>query len=171
MRDWRLSASWRLHTETTFWNLNKSTRNQIIFTSFRLIGTKRTFVWFQINRKMINTIWFRVDLLIRFRKSFSVCGRRKSTAGNWTLDLKWWGWNHPRYQLGYRPDKLCIYYESIYYDILQINVCKYKYKPLKLYRQNISNFPPSIQHWFMALSYQCPTNRRIVRCAAGLLHK
>ena len=34
--------------------------------------TKRTFVWFQINRKMVNTIWFRVAL-IRFQKDFSVC--------------------------------------------------------------------------------------------------
>ena len=34
-------------------------------------GTKRTSVWFQINRKMVNTTWFQVDL-IRFRKDFSV---------------------------------------------------------------------------------------------------
>ena len=34
--------------------------------------TKRTSVWIQINHKMINTIWFRVDS-IRFRKYFSVC--------------------------------------------------------------------------------------------------
>ena len=35
-------------------------------------GTKRTFLWLQINRKMVNTISFRVDL-IRFKKYFSVC--------------------------------------------------------------------------------------------------
>ena len=35
-------------------------------------GSKRTSVWIQINRKMVNTIWFQVDL-IRFRKLFSVC--------------------------------------------------------------------------------------------------
>ena len=35
-------------------------------------GTKRTSVRFKINRTMVNTIWFRVDL-IRFRKDFSVC--------------------------------------------------------------------------------------------------
>ena len=37
-------------------------------------GTKRTSVWFQINRKMVNTIWFRLELM-RFRKDFffSVC--------------------------------------------------------------------------------------------------
>ena len=33
-------------------------------------GTKRTVsVWFQINRKIVNTIWFRVDL-IKFRRDF-----------------------------------------------------------------------------------------------------
>ena len=35
-------------------------------------GTKRPFVWLQINRKMVNIIWFRIDL-IRFRKDCSVC--------------------------------------------------------------------------------------------------
>ena len=35
-------------------------------------GTKRTSVWFQINREMVYTIWFRVDST-RFRKYFSVC--------------------------------------------------------------------------------------------------
>ena len=35
-------------------------------------GTKRTFVWFQINRKMVNTIWFRFHS-ISFRKDFSMC--------------------------------------------------------------------------------------------------
>ena len=34
--------------------------------------SKRTSVWHQINWKMVNTIWFRVDL-IRFRNKFSVC--------------------------------------------------------------------------------------------------
>ena len=32
------------------------------------------FVWFQINCCMVNTIWFRFDL-IRFRKNFSLCNR------------------------------------------------------------------------------------------------
>ena len=35
-------------------------------------GSKRMSVWFQFNRKNVNTIWFRVDL-IRFPKKFSVC--------------------------------------------------------------------------------------------------
>ena len=37
-------------------------------------GSKRTFVSIQINRKMVNTIWFRFDL-IRFRKKFAACAR------------------------------------------------------------------------------------------------
>ena len=43
-------------------------------------GTKRTSVWFQIIRKMVNTIWFWVDL-IRFGKYFSVCNLE--SAGEW----------------------------------------------------------------------------------------
>ena len=36
-------------------------------------GTKRTLsVWFQIDQKMVNTIWFRFELII-FRKYISVC--------------------------------------------------------------------------------------------------
>ena len=54
-----------VHTEKYFRNLIKSTRNQIVFTIFQLI-------WNHINRRMVNTIWFRVDL-IRFRKYFSAC--------------------------------------------------------------------------------------------------
>ena len=65
-----------VHTEKYFPNLIESTRNQIVFTIFDWFGTKRTSDWFQTNRKMINTIWFRVDS-IRFGKYFSVC-----TAGN-----------------------------------------------------------------------------------------
>ena len=38
---------------------------------FDWIGTQRRFVWYQINRKIVNTIWFWIDL-IRFRKDFSV---------------------------------------------------------------------------------------------------
>ena len=51
-------------TEKSFRNLIKSTRNPIVFTKW----TKLLFAWFQVNRKMINTIWFRFDLI---RKDFS----------------------------------------------------------------------------------------------------
>ena len=36
------------------------------------LGTKRMFIWFQIYRKLVYTIWFRFYLII-FRKDFSVC--------------------------------------------------------------------------------------------------
>ena len=35
-------------------------------------GSKRASVWIQINRKMVDTIWFQVDS-IRLRENFSVC--------------------------------------------------------------------------------------------------
>ena len=63
------------NTGKSFRNLIKSNRNQIVFTIFRLIwNTKRTcpFV-FQINWKMVNTIWFRF-YWTRFRKHFHQCG-------------------------------------------------------------------------------------------------
>ena len=56
-----------LRTEEYFRILIKSNWNQTVFIIIRLIGTKRTSVWFHINRKMVNTIWFLFDL-IRFRK-------------------------------------------------------------------------------------------------------
>ena len=42
-------------------------------------GSKRTSVWIQINRKMVNTIWFQVDS-IRLRKSVSVVAFERKTA-------------------------------------------------------------------------------------------
>ena len=36
-----------------------------------LFGTKQTFVWFQINKRMVNTIWFQF-VIIGFQKDFSV---------------------------------------------------------------------------------------------------
>ena len=53
--------------EKSFRILIKSNRNQIVFTIYNLFGTKQTSVWLQINRKMVNTILFRFDL-IRIRK-------------------------------------------------------------------------------------------------------
>ena len=51
--------------------LNKS-EIRLYFPFSDWFGSKRTSVWFQINRRMVNTIWFQFDL-IRFRKYFSVC--------------------------------------------------------------------------------------------------
>ena len=36
--------------------------------------TKRTSLWFQINQEMVNTIWFRFDLII-FRKDLQIFGK------------------------------------------------------------------------------------------------
>ena len=36
------------------------------------IGSKRTSVWISINRKLVNTIWFQVNLII-FREKFCAC--------------------------------------------------------------------------------------------------
>ena len=52
--------------------LNKS-ENRLYLSFSDWFGIKLTFVWCQINRKMGNTIWFRVDL-IRF---LSVCEGEK----------------------------------------------------------------------------------------------
>ena len=63
----------RLYTQR---NLFEVLLNQTKITSYLPLtdwfGTKRTHVWFQNIRKMVNTIWFRFDL-IGFRKYFSVC--------------------------------------------------------------------------------------------------
>ena len=62
-----------IYTEKTFWNLINSNRNQIVFTIFRLIwNIKRALSVWQFKRKMVNTIWFRFELM-RFQKVFSVC--------------------------------------------------------------------------------------------------
>ena len=49
----------------------------LVFTRLYLpfsvwFGTKQTSIWLEINRKIVNTSWFRFDLII-FRKEFSVC--------------------------------------------------------------------------------------------------
>ena len=45
-------------------------------------GSKRTSVWIQINRKMVNTIWFRVDS-VRLQKVFSVCRHLPELDAAW----------------------------------------------------------------------------------------
>ena len=45
---------------------------RLYFSFSDRFGSKRTSAWIQINRKMVNTIWNRVDLII-FEKDFSVC--------------------------------------------------------------------------------------------------
>jgi len=71
-----------------FWTANSHTKRnilQILLNQSEILlilpfpdwfETKRTFVWFQIHRKIINTIWFLFDL-IRFGKYFPVSMRCK----------------------------------------------------------------------------------------------
>ena len=59
-------------TEKYFRNIIKSNLNHIVFTIFPLIWSSSVRFLFQINRCMVNTIWFWFDL-ITFRKDFSVC--------------------------------------------------------------------------------------------------
>ena len=75
------------HASCTQRNLFEILLNQteirLYLPFFDWFGTKRTSVWFQINWKMVNTIWFLFDL-IRFRKYFSVC-RENSRPVTWCL--------------------------------------------------------------------------------------
>jgi len=80
-RAWQDACYLRIHTEKYFRNLIKSNRNQIVLTIFRLFGTKRMSVWFHINRKMVNTIWFQFDLL-RF-----LCVYHSLAMGNYDTPL------------------------------------------------------------------------------------
>ena len=58
--------------------------------------TKRMSVWFQINRKMVTTIWFRFDLT-RFRKDFSVNKMISHTLYDFGIMESWSTstWNPP----------------------------------------------------------------------------
>ena len=61
-------------TEKYFRNLLKLNQIEIrlYLPFYNWFGSKRTSVWIKIIPKMVNTIWFRVDL-IRSGKKFSVC--------------------------------------------------------------------------------------------------
>ena len=68
----RCSWTCGVHTENFFRNLIKSNQIRLYLPFSDWFGTKRPFVWFQITRKMVNTIWILFDY-IWFRKDFSVC--------------------------------------------------------------------------------------------------
>ena len=55
--------------------------------------SKQTSAWFQISRKMVNTIWFRFDL-IRFKKYFSVCNYPETSVIISQLRALWNRSNH-----------------------------------------------------------------------------
>ena len=92
--DWRLSASWGInwrppwsapyhHSLLWHWGVSGENLIGLLWNGlksnciyhfpnwFRTANGRCPFV-FQINRKMVNTIWFQFDL-IQFRKYFSVC--------------------------------------------------------------------------------------------------
>ena len=73
----RFFSNWRnmiVHTRNLLEIILNQIEIRLYLPFFDWFGTNRTSVWFKINRKMVNTIWFRFDLL-RFRKDFSVCTR------------------------------------------------------------------------------------------------
>ena len=62
-----------MHTQRNLFEILLNQPEIRLYISFYdWFGSKWTSVWFQINPKMVITIWFQVDL-IRFRKDFSVC--------------------------------------------------------------------------------------------------
>ena len=84
-----ISDDLHTHIEKSFRNLIKSNRNQIVLYIFRLIwNSKRTasVCCSKVNRKMVNTIWFRFDL-IRFRTYFTVCGHVSILWRDWITGL------------------------------------------------------------------------------------
>ena len=66
-------ASHVVYTQKNLFEILLNQPEIILYLPFsNWFGSKRTSVWIQINRKMVNTIRFQVDL-IRFWKDFSVC--------------------------------------------------------------------------------------------------
>jgi len=64
---------WRLITQRNLFEILLNQTEIRLYSPFSdWFGTKRISVWFQINRKIVNTIWFQFDLT-RFGKDFSVC--------------------------------------------------------------------------------------------------
>ena len=79
-----LLTSCGMHTKKILLN---QTKIRLYLPFSDCFGTKRTSVWFQINRKMVNTIWFLGDL-IKFRKHFSVCGPLQRSVSSGPVDIK-----------------------------------------------------------------------------------
>ena len=70
--DSSLSCFRSFYTQRSFFNIFKSNKNQINQFGWSIRSTERSSVWFLINRKIENAIWFRFDLP-NFRKCFTVC--------------------------------------------------------------------------------------------------
>ena len=57
-----------MHTQRNLFEISLNQAEIKLYLPFlNSFEAKRTSIWFQINRKIVNTIWFRLDL-IRFRK-------------------------------------------------------------------------------------------------------
>ena len=69
---WGLFFFFQCIQTETFEILLDQTKIRFYLPFSNLFGTKRTSVGFQINRKMVNTIWLQFDW-IRFRRDFSEC--------------------------------------------------------------------------------------------------
>ena len=72
-KDEYLTFMWVYTKRNVFEILLNQTEIRLYLSFSNRFWTKRSSVWLQINRKIVNTIWFRFDF-IRFRKYFSVCG-------------------------------------------------------------------------------------------------
>ena len=74
-----------LHTHRYFSEvLSNQPEIRLYLPFFDWFGSKRSPVWFQINRKRVNTIWFQVDLT-RLLKNVSVCRRKILTPTYYRL--------------------------------------------------------------------------------------
>ena len=66
----------RVYTQRNLFEiLLKETEIRLYLPFSDWFGTERMLVWFHINLKVVNKIWFRFDL-IRPRKYFSVCSKK-----------------------------------------------------------------------------------------------
>ena len=58
---------WNALNKNRLLNLVKSNEIRLYLPFFNSFGNERNSAWFWINRKMVNTIWFRIDLNKAFR--------------------------------------------------------------------------------------------------------
>ena len=71
-------AVWRHYIPRNFFKiLLNQTEIRLYLPCTGWFGSKRMSVWIQINRKMVDTTWFRFDL-IRFCENFAVCSWKRA---------------------------------------------------------------------------------------------
>ena len=90
--------------------------NEISFLLFDKLGTERYSVWFQINQKIVNTIWFWFDLM-GFRKDLSAlvaffyCHQNRTVPSRWRVKSACiWTLIICRYRVSWirKPNAVCI---------------------------------------------------------------